>query len=138
MLCELKVTAEGFVRVGTDDLILREITAFMRYVGQGWEIPVTLPDRDFTQADAASFKEAFRKSYARFFGRAIDGLEGLEIVTWSVKAEDARPAPARHELTRRGGEARALATRAVFDPAAGRGAGRGRLGACCAPTRRAR
>ena len=121
MLRDLKATAEGFVRVGTDDLILREITAFMRYVGQGWEIPVTLPDRAFTQADAASLKEAFRKSYARFFGRAIDGLEGLEIeiVTWSVKAEDVRPAPARHELTRGRSEARALATRAVFDPAQG-------------------
>lgn len=121
MIRDLKATAEGFVRVGTDELILREITAFMRYVGQGWEIPVTLQDRTFTTADAASLKEAFRKSYARFFGRAIDGLQELEIeiVTWSVKAQDVRPASAHHELTRGRAEARAPTTRAVFDPVQG-------------------
>ena len=73
----------------------------MRYVGQGWEIPVPLPDRPFTSADVAALRESFQASYARFFGRAIDGLDGLEIeiVTFSVKAQDSRPAPDRHDLT---------------------------------------
>src|SRR5690606_11229123 len=53
MLDDLKATAEGFVRAGTDGAIVREITAFMRYAGQGWEIPVALPDRAFTTADTA-------------------------------------------------------------------------------------
>src|SRR5690606_13446190 len=44
ILDELKATAEGFVRAGTDGATIREITAFMRYAGQGWEIPVALPD----------------------------------------------------------------------------------------------
>ena len=48
----LTATAEGFVREGSTGTIQREITAFMRYVGQGWEIPVALPDRPFTAADA--------------------------------------------------------------------------------------
>ncbi|WP_296746939.1 hydantoinase/oxoprolinase family protein [Mesorhizobium sp.] len=121
MLSDLKANAEGFVRAGTDGRILREITAFMRYVGQGWEIPVALPDRAFTQADAAMLKELFRENYARFFGRAIDGLEALEIeiVTWSVKAEDERPAPAHYELTCGDSEAPVPTARAVFDPASG-------------------
>ena len=95
MLADLKTTAEGFVRAGTDGRIIREVTAFMRYAGQGWEIPVTLPDRDFTIGDVESLRVSFRDNYARFFGRAIDGLDGLEIeiVTWSVKAQDERPAP---------------------------------------------
>ena len=43
LLDGLKTTAEGFVRAGTDGAIQRAITAYMRYVGQGWEIPVALP-----------------------------------------------------------------------------------------------
>lgn len=121
MLADLKSTAEGFVRAGTDGTIAREITAFMRYTGQGWEIPVTLPDRAFTAADADLLREQFRENYARFFGRAIDGLDGLEIeiVTWSVKAQDARPAPDRHALTLGRTEAGASLSRPVFDPARG-------------------
>ena len=121
MLDELKRTAEGFVRAGTDGRIVREITAFMRYVGQGWEIPVTLPDRDFTACDTGGLRTAFRDNYARFFGRAIDGLDGLEIeiVTWSVKAQDERPAPQRLAITVGSATAAAPVTRAVFDPARG-------------------
>src|SRR3989338_7189535 len=89
LLARLTATAEGFVRAGTEGAITREITAFMRYVGQGWEIPVPLPDRDFTADDVDMLRHNFRENYARFFGRAIDGLDGLEIeiVTWSVKAQ---------------------------------------------------
>ncbi len=121
MLADLKTSAESFVRAGTDGAILREITAFMRYVGQGWEIPVTMPDRPFTAEDPAALMEKFRESYARFFGRAIDGLTGseIEIVTWSVKAQDQRPLPERLELTTGRQTIEATATRPVFDPATG-------------------
>ena len=121
LLDELKSTAEGFVRAGTDGTIQREITAYMRYVGQGWEIPVALPDRPFTTADIAALRDSFQQNYARFFGRAIDGLDGLEIeiVTFSVKAQDIRPAPDRHELTLGRTEVDASLSRTVFDPARG-------------------
>lgn len=122
LLAGLKATAESFVRAGTDGAITREITAFMRYVGQGWEIPVTLPDRAFTLADVDHLRAAFRENYARFFGRAIEGdAQGLEmeIVTWSVKAQDMRPAPDRHALTLGRSEAKVTLSRAVFDPARG-------------------
>ena len=117
----LKTTAEGFVRAGTQGAILREITAFMRYVGQGWEIPVTLPDRAFTAGDVAMLQGSFRDNYARFFGRAIDGLDGLEIeiVTLSVKAQDERTAPERLAITTGTTLADAPASRPVFDPARG-------------------
>lgn len=121
LLDGLKTTAESFVRAGTNNAITREITAFMRYAGQGWEIPVPLPDRAFKPGDEVSLKDAFRDNYARFFGRAIDGLDGLEIeiVTWSVKAQDVRPAPARHEITMGTRTVAAPQTREVFDPATG-------------------
>lgn len=118
MLSELRETAEGFVRAGTDGKIKREIVAFMRYQGQGWEISVVIPDRALTQDDITLLRDRFRENYARFFGRAIDGLDGLdiEIVTWSMKASDIRPAPARRELLTGGTAVDVNTTRAVFDP----------------------
>lgn len=122
VLDELKSTAERFVRTGTDAQILREITGFMRYVGQGWEIPVPLPDRAFTQADVEALTQSFRDNYARFFGRAIEGLDGLEIelVTFSVKAQDQRVAPAPVTLRLDGPFVAPTVTREVFDPEQGK------------------
>jgi N-methylhydantoinase A len=121
LLDGLKASAEGFVRAGTSGTIQREITAFMRYVGQGWEIPVTLPDRAFGEGDVEKLRASFLENYTRFFGRTIDGLDGLEIeiVTWSVKAHDQRPAPERRELTFGRSTAAASTSRFVFDPARG-------------------
>jgi N-methylhydantoinase A len=122
LVAGLTATAEGFVRAGTDGAIRREITAYMRYVGQGWEIPVPLPDRPFVAADAALLRREFQTCYARFFGRAIDGLDGLEIeiVTLSVKAQDERPAPDRHALVPGRIDETVPLSRPVFDPARGR------------------
>jgi N-methylhydantoinase A len=119
MLDDLKTTAEGFVRAGTDGVIVRETTAFMRYAGQGWEIPVALPDRAFTAADAAMIEAAFKERYAQFFGRAVEGPE-IEFVTWSVKAQDVRPEGERLALEMQGAAVSAPETRAVFDPASGK------------------
>jgi len=121
LLKGLKASAESFVRAGTSGRIDFEITAFMRYAGQGWEIPVPLPDEIFGEDAAAKFEAWFQENYKRFFGRAIDGLAGLEIeiVTWSVKATDERPAAQRHQLTNGGNIVQPTVTRPVFDPATG-------------------
>jgi N-methylhydantoinase A len=121
LLAELKASAESFVRAGTSGRIIFEITAFMRYAGQGWEIPVPLSDGAFQAGAAERLKVAFEESYQRFFGRAIGGLGDLEIeiVTWSVKATDQRPPAARHELTTGKRIAAVQITREVFDAATG-------------------
>ncbi|RUV22227.1 hydantoinase/oxoprolinase family protein [Mesorhizobium sp. M5C.F.Ca.IN.020.32.2.1] len=121
LLADLKASAESFVRAGTSGRIVREITAFMRYSGQGWEIPVPLPDAPFGDNAVCELKKLFRTNYQRFFGRAIDGLDGLEIeiVTWSVKASDERPAVERHQLTTGGRTLHPTVTRTVFDPETG-------------------
>ncbi|WBU57254.1 hydantoinase/oxoprolinase family protein [Paracoccus sediminicola] len=119
LLDGLKDTAEHFVRGGSSGEIEREIVAFMRYRGQGWEIPVELPDRAFTSEDRAMIRDAFRDRYAGFFGRAVDGPE-IEFVTFSVKAQDRRPEAARIQLAETGTTRAPATTRKVFDPAAGR------------------
>ncbi len=121
LLAGLKASAESFVRAGTAGRIVCEITAFMRYAGQGWEIPVPLPDKPFGTDAACAIEKLFRANYEQFFGRAIDGLDGLEIeiVTWSVKATDERPAVAGHRLATKGRIVQSTVTRPVFDPETG-------------------
>ncbi|RUX20290.1 hydantoinase/oxoprolinase family protein, partial [Mesorhizobium sp. M2A.F.Ca.ET.042.01.1.1] len=121
LLADLKASAEGFVRSGDSGRIVCEITAFMRYAGQGWEIPVPLADEPFGDDAVAKLKALFEENYQRFFGRAIEGLDGLEIeiVTWSVKATDVRPAVTPHELTTGRKKSEPTTTRVVFDPATG-------------------
>lgn len=119
---DLKTTAERFVRQGSQGATGCEVTAFMRYRGQGWEIPVPLPDRAFAAADADLIRTRFLEAYARFFGRAIDGLSGLEVevVTISVKVADEGPAPDPVALTHGLRIVPVAATRAVFDPSSAR------------------
>ncbi|TGV14900.1 hydantoinase/oxoprolinase family protein, partial [Mesorhizobium sp. M4B.F.Ca.ET.143.01.1.1] len=59
LLADLKASAEGFVRSGASGGIVCEITAFMRYAGQGWEIPVLLPDEPFGDDAVAKLKSLF-------------------------------------------------------------------------------
>ncbi|UCI09611.1 hydantoinase/oxoprolinase family protein [Mesorhizobium sp. B1-1-8] len=121
LLGDLKASAEGFVRTGASGRIVCEITAFMRYAGQGWEIPVPLADEPFGDDAVAKLKGLFEENYQRFFGRAIEGLDGLEIeiVTWSVKATDVRPVGTRHQLIAGQKTSQPTTTRAVFDAATG-------------------
>ena len=122
LLSDLKARAEGFVREGAEGPTRTELLAFMRYAGQGWEIPVPIADRIYGPADAAELGERFRTQYARFFGRAIDGQSGLdiEIVSWSVKVEDIRPRPEARPLLSTGTPVTPAQFRQVFDPASGR------------------
>ena len=86
LLVSMEEEATTFARQGLKDVDpILERVAYMRYAGQGWEIPVSVPVRDFTAEDQHYLKDEFEKVYVRFFGRAIDGLD-VEIVSWSVRA----------------------------------------------------
>jgi N-methylhydantoinase A len=85
LIAELGEEAERFARAGAPDATLqREIKAYMRYQGQGWEIVVMLPNRDFVDADAVEIRRLFETEYIRLFGRALDSLD-IEIMNWSVQ-----------------------------------------------------
>ena len=59
--------------------------AFARYIGQGHEIRIDLPDRTLTQRDAGWITNAFEDAYRQQFGRTVPGLE-VEVLTWSLTA----------------------------------------------------
>ena len=97
MIKDLGDEAEKFARAGTPDGDLkREIKAYMRYAGQGWEIVVRLPNREFGMDDGNQIRRLFEDEYIRLFGRALDGLD-IEIMNWSVQASsplaDVQPVP---------------------------------------------
>jgi N-methylhydantoinase A len=93
-----------------------ERTAFMRYAGQGWEIPVALPVRGFGDEDATMFRALFEQNYARFFGRPVEGL-AIEVVSWSVKVSSPLPPAAAVAAVAAERVVRPSAHRRLFDAA---------------------
>lgn len=63
--------------------IVAKPAADMRYVGQGFEIPVPLPSLTPGEADLPAIRAAFRASYTERFGRALDELP-IEALTWRI------------------------------------------------------
>ncbi len=119
VLGELEKEAADFVRTCDPDADLAyEFKAYMRYVGQGWEIPVDLEQADAHEPAGDRFQSLFEHAYRTLFGRIVDGLD-IEITSWSVNASTpVPPADAIDELTA-GEPAETSAMRALFDPAAG-------------------
>jgi N-methylhydantoinase A len=119
LLAEMRAEAEAIVRRGAPDAPLAERrSAFMRYRGQGHEISVELPVRDFTSADRSSVTSLFEQAYGRLYSRPIPGVE-IEILSWVVSIS----APAQGELASavplRASEPKPRARRPVFDPQLG-------------------
>lgn len=93
--------------------------ANMRYLGQGHEIAVALPDRPLANSDAASLREAFEAEYRRLFARHIPNAT-IEIMSWSVLVTTVAPAPAILAAAARSGVAKATGKRRLYDNAAKR------------------
>ncbi|SNT73864.1 hydantoinase/oxoprolinase family protein [Paracoccus seriniphilus] len=119
LLRELKDEATGFVRT-CDEVspILAEFKVYMRYSGQGWEIPISLTEEQAMAPDAATFLARFEEDYAKLFGRTVAGMD-VEITVWSVNATTPPEEVARSVTTDGAASARLDQTRQLFDPASG-------------------
>ncbi|KAA9008048.1 hydantoinase/oxoprolinase family protein [Histidinibacterium aquaticum] len=90
---ELDAEARAFVAQGVGEAETEErLTAFIRYAGQGWEIPVQLPVRRYAPEDRTVIEEAFAEAYRGLFGRTIEGL-AAEVTNWSLTVATLRPPP---------------------------------------------
>jgi N-methylhydantoinase A len=86
LFAEMETEAVGAVRLGAPDAKVMQIrTAEMRYAGQGHEIVVPLPVRQFAADDAQMFRDAFEAWYNSLFGRIIPNLD-MEVVSWTLRA----------------------------------------------------
>ena len=86
LLNELKVEATTFVRTCAEQAkIEAQYKIYMRYSGQGWEIPVQLTATQAETPDLATFQALFEREYAVLFGRVVEEMDA-EITVWSVNA----------------------------------------------------
>jgi len=119
LLTELQSEATGFVRTcdATAD-ILSEFKVYMRYAGQGWEIPIELTQEQAMNPDAATFVARFEEDYAKLFGRTVVGMD-IEITVWSVNATTPQEHVARVTANSGDGQAEVQGKRPLFDAASG-------------------
>jgi len=84
MLDELAEAANAFVDRGAPEAPrVTRLIAQMRYVGQGWEIPVELPHRAYSADDIPMLVARFEEEYRTLFGRVIEGL-AIEVTNWQL------------------------------------------------------
>ena len=117
LFADMEKEASAFVRSCDQDANIKtEYKVYMRYAGQGWEIPVPLTVQHITKPDAADYKACFEREYEQLFARTVAGME-IEITVWSVNAYTEPPEvrPVQQQ-----GHQRTLETtntRPLFDPA---------------------
>ena len=117
LLADLKAEATGFVRnCAPQSPILSEFKVYMRYSGQGWEIPITLTEDQAMNPEAVVFERRFIEDYTKLFGRSVAGMD-IEITVWSVNATTP-PEIVTRVLENAGTSAAKVAgSRRLFDPA---------------------
>ncbi|NNE42310.1 MAG: hydantoinase/oxoprolinase family protein [Marinicaulis sp.] len=82
----LRDEATGFVETcapGAD--IDCAFKVYMRYIGQGWEIPVSLSAQFVDAPSAEQYLGQFEKQYAQLFGRTVEGMD-VAITVWAANA----------------------------------------------------
>lgn len=95
-------------------------TADMRYVGQGHEVTVQLPDGPVDEAFVAEARRRFAQRYEALYTRGIPSLD-IEVLSWAVRVCDRRAPPERCAPPAPDGrQPPAVGVRPVFDPAAER------------------
>ncbi|MEM9438935.1 MAG: hydantoinase/oxoprolinase family protein [Pseudomonadota bacterium] len=116
-LRSLEEEAHHFVAIGAGDAdTTTKLTAYMRYAGQGYEIPVVLPYKTFSQDDVDLLQSEFEATYRLLFGRTIDGL-AVEVTNWSLVVASVLPDVPKAGRHFEGLPLEANGTRRFFDAA---------------------
>ena len=93
-------------------------TALMRYLGQGHEVEIALPEGPVTEGTAAALRSSYGTRYAELYGREMATGE-IEILTWTVTVSTPRAPVVPVPAAGREGAAKPVAQRPVFDPGSG-------------------
>lgn len=120
LLKDLQKEATGFVRnCDADAQILADFKVYMRYTGQGWEIPITLTESQASNPNADEFLSLFEADYSKLFGRTVEGLD-VEITVWAVNATTPPQVVDRIAVQAGESEASIQGERQMFDAAQGK------------------
>lgn len=91
LLAEMRAEAAAVVEQGAFGApTVEHRLAYMRYVGQGHEIAVHLPEHTLTEADIATIRAAYDAEYARFYDRPVPGSD-VEIMSFAVTVSTVIP-----------------------------------------------
>ncbi|MFK8029271.1 MAG: hydantoinase/oxoprolinase family protein [Gammaproteobacteria bacterium] len=119
LLKQLESEAIQFVRsCDADAAILSEYKVYMRYSGQGWEIPVGLTAEQARVPDQKTYLSLFETHYRTLFGRVVDGMD-VEITVWSVNATTPLESVEAVEVLSDSSPVSSEESREVFDAALG-------------------
>ena len=121
LLAEMQAEATRVVvAAGSGPATTETRTAFMRYVGQGHEIPVPVPARVLTVDDVAAVRTRYDEEYTKFYDRPVPGSD-VEIMSYAVVVarivDESNPLPTVHAV--QPSEAAPSNTRLVRDTTTG-------------------
>ncbi|MEM7241588.1 MAG: hydantoinase/oxoprolinase family protein [Pseudomonadota bacterium] len=117
---EMEAEATEFVRLCDADAdILTDHKVYMRYRGQGWEIPVPLTPQQAANPDGAEILDLFEAEYSKLFGRSVDGMIA-EVTVWSVNAYTPVEKPKPLASSPKVDTPKPMGTRQLFEPAQGK------------------
>ena len=98
VMAEMRAEAAAIVESAAPGAALIERrSASMRYLGQGHEIEVTLPNRALSADDGTTLQASFDETYSRHYGRAIPGLD-VEFLSWTLTLSTKVPSPTTSPL----------------------------------------
>ena len=117
---EMYDEAKTVVDAGASDSVITENRqAYMRYLGQGHEIAVSLPTRPLTNDDADLVQTSFDTTYERFYQRTLPNAE-VEVLTWTLTLTTvSTPSETTSIESADSRDGVPAGLRAVFDPASG-------------------
>ena len=121
LLSDLQTQATRFVRscdADADADIQVEFKVYMRYTGQGWEIPIALTAEQAKNPDRKVFETLFEVDYVKLFGRSVEGMD-IEITVWAVNATTPPQTIAKLETISSQSQAEINSNRILFDLALG-------------------
>ena len=120
LMQEMRDEALAVIRAAEPDAdVVERRVAFMRYVGQGHEITIELPNGDFTDNDWQAVQKAFDTEYERHFRRTLPNAE-TEVLTWALSLSVAIPPPAPLGAAPAASAATPAGQRGVFGAKAGK------------------
>ena len=120
LLGKMKKEAEEIVTAGAlgAKLVTRR-SVEMRYLGQGHEISVSLPERALVAKDAAKLRATYESHYERQFGLRISDVP-VEFLTWSVNVSTIPGKMKSESMLKKKTKAVANSKRSVFDSVSGK------------------
>jgi N-methylhydantoinase A len=117
LLADLEAEAISFVRnCDAKAKILSEFKVYMRYSGQGWEIPIALSRKQAMSPDVSVFQNLFEADYEKLFGRVVTGMN-VEITVWAVNATTPPQAVKKIKTRKLTTKVKVLGKRKIFDAA---------------------